>query len=506
MTRSSDSLGGKVIQWGTALVVVAAFFGAAETTLAEDYHLFGRVYGTTELPPGEEPPETNPLHGKPAGEIIGEPGLVATGPLSMVKVKILNDSGSGLDTHLSIFDGGYFTEFTGPAGGLEVTIEVRDALTDELFLRVQEVSLSPGNNRRLLLAPVDARGVGASIPYPTGLGTAIFTRVGAVEFNNIHTSAGSKQGLAKFPGKPTKFQDAPFGGTLELFGAFSRGFYPSSGHGRYVYKIKIDGPGDPPYMNAPLVKRRYTVNVGAGKVTSSAEVLGPLKLRHWLNEDILLNDCYRLTPIAEVGNVFWSYPDLLARWPTGSRLGKHKLTLELWELTTLTGVTGVELISDATKLGSSDFSSPDPLPLTLDNRRIDVGFKNITDPSGEDLLGADHRCDIIKLGATGDLTFEYIAHHETGYLREYSLRATPNRQSGSDLTRQTCAPAGATEPVIPYYGTSAGGDTVVLTSINFKHSCSYIFDLVGAARTTNGRSWINWKHDRVSYYVLLDGS
>ena len=41
------------LQWGTALVVVAAMFGAAETTLAEDYYLFGLVYGTTELPPGE---------------------------------------------------------------------------------------------------------------------------------------------------------------------------------------------------------------------------------------------------------------------------------------------------------------------------------------------------------------------------------------------------------------------------------------------------------------------
>ncbi len=78
---------------------------------AADYFVVGRVYSSTALAPGEDPP-TNPLTAVAADQIIGEE-LVAGIPRNLVKVRVMDASNdSELASYITRQDGGYLASFS----------------------------------------------------------------------------------------------------------------------------------------------------------------------------------------------------------------------------------------------------------------------------------------------------------------------------------------------------------------------------------------------------------
>lgn len=450
---------------------------------------YGCVYSAVERPEDEAYPQSNPLSDVPAAEVVGKDRYTATAPAAMVRVRALTpDAGStaSITTALSLY--GSYDLFLPAGSAREVLFEITDAATGERLHRSGAEPLSGGVEQRHLLVPGEAEAPG-SIPFPSSADTGVFTRVGFVDLADIDA-----QGFSAFSGAPARLQDAPFGGSLRLFGAFTRNFYPTSGSGDYCYRIRLTGSdGSSDYLNDPLIKRRYVVR-SDGDVAATSEFLGPTTIG-------TVENCYRLTPLSSDPRpedpagaiaVFWSRPDLLAHWRTGIRSGAHALTLELYE-------TGS---GDQVSLVTNDNLTAE---LFLDNRPITLRFDTINVVEGgaaqTDLL--EERCAIAQLSGGRRLEFDFTALHPTGFLSAYHLTARAN--SGVRAWREGdsyAAPdwSGSRPPA--FEGRAEGEPSFTKAAADFTAGpCAYVLDLWAAARTTNGYSRINRAHRRLFYFI-----
>lgn len=455
---------------------------------ATDYDVFNCTWQAELRPAGAPYPDTSPLASLPEAEVIGKDVATATLPAAVNQV-FVRDAATNAVLGASLasdYRGDYDIRFSNAAASKSVVFEVARLDTGEVIYRSPAATIAQGNNPRdILLAGADGA-VTASIPFPPGNNTGLFTRIGHVELADINA-----QGFAKFSGAAAQWRDAPFGGGLAYYGAFTQNFYPATGLGNYCYKVRITPPSGPAfYLTDPVYKTRYIVK-SDGKVQSQSVLVGPLTIGS-------ATGCYRLTPLStspEPGDpagtiaAFWSYPDLLSRWNTGSRGGLHAARLELY--TAATNALVPLLVND--NMTAETYLDNTPIALSFDQLTVSGG--------GPDLL-AD-KCAIANLMSGRRLTVDFTARHATGFLAAYRLAATSN--SGVTVWSEDgsyTAPAwgGATPPA--FVGREESAPAFDKTAADFSAGpCAYVLNLGAWARTTNGYGLTNYGHRQLFYYV-----
>ena len=477
---------------GTDVLLKAAVYGPpAVIGGPNDFDVFGCTWAAASRPEGTAYPDTAPLADLPADQVIGSDVATATAPAVMTKVTVRNAANDALIASSPGADylGDYDIRFSSTAAARSVVFEVTRLDNGDVLYRSPALSLSHGDNpRNILLAGADT-GVISTIPFPHGTNTGVFTRVGHVEIADIDA-----KGFAKFASAAPRWRDAPFGGRLYLFGAFTSNFYPHTGLGNYCYKLRVQPPSGPAhYMSDPLYKTRYVVK-SDGHVQSQSIFVGPRSIG-------AVSHCYRLTPLStspEPGDpsgavaVFWSYPDLLARWNTDGLNGPYTVTMQLYRTTT--GAAVPLLVNDNMTA-----------ELYLDNRPIKLSFDELkVSGGGPDLL--TNQCAIANLMNGRTLTVDFTAYQSSGFLASYGLAARSN--SGVTVWSEGgtySAPAWSGARPHAFVGRPAASSSpvhYVKTAADFSAGpCAYVLDLTAWARTTNGYSHINWRHKRKFYYI-----
>ena len=467
---------------------------AVPATQAETFHVYGQVYAATPSWPGIAPTH-DPLASYQSEIVRESEDLYAVAPKSMTRVSLF-DAATGtsiVPAFVTVKDGWYHFIFQRTGSSHTVRFAVHDAASGERFLRSGEVTVSAGYNLRFLLVPASPYPAGRPRAWPDA-DTALFTRVGKIEMDLIDRQTGlvttpsSRASKLAIPA----YQKAPFGGNLFLFGAFSKRFHPGESGGReYCYQILVDGQP----IDDPLYKTRYTVNTSSGVVNSKSVRLGPHRFG-------LLDNCYLLTPLNEPGNVFWSFPDLLALWRTGSRStsAPAKVTFKLYmtrDPNIATGDTGP--IIGGTGAGTSTVFWHPPLvtlasnqnstlSLRLDNQKPTVNLALTLDG------GSVGGCDILDLTANQKLEAKYKVSHP--FLRDWQLWTQSNRRQSGTTHREPPKIWDSDAPEI-----AQGVDKTI--QLTLQHACAYNFRLHAWARTTDGYGYLYRGSVEETHYVKV---
>lgn len=523
------------------ILLLPATAGAAE------YWVWGRVYSASPLTDGEEPP-TNPLTGVPPEQIIGG-DMVALTPRNLVKVRVIDtSSGSELASYIVSYDGGYIISFNAAGGGVSVQFLVEELTTSKVLLNSEPVDLSPWPtpNIRFLLALEGLTEIGDDREFALctpGTHTGIFTRVGKIE---VATEVGgttqhlinTSTGRVTVPASVSSdlhipaYKDAPLGGNLYIFGAFDQPLY-SSTPVRYRVRIEDLDTSTATYMSDPLVKTKYTVNLGVTPVTVSAERkrLGP---ELWAGTP----NCYKMTELSTSSggvHTFWSFPDLLALWRTGERNGGYRVTLEVVGLppgsfvpvpdfTDLTVfLDNVKPVANILPLEAGDPDTPliyipSPPATGIGCDLIDTRLGSYPGHYGG---AADPTCSILDLeGPMGSkyLAFKLTAHHDNGdgvgYLRYWHFKYRRNdtgyqihigkKFDGSSMVDYSTVQFSSTET-----DTKGFQDKFLYLNNTYLQpgggismgSCAYRFIIAAATRTTDGYHYLRWAWDEDIHYV-----
>ena len=329
-----------------------------------------------------------------------------------------------------------------------------------------------------------------------------------------------------------EYQDAPFGGNLYIFGALSQDLYGLSG---IHYRIKVTDLDDASvrYMDSPLVKTLYTVDLTTGTVNAERKTLGPVTVG-------TLDNCYELTPLAIGANQFWSFPDLLALWPTGATNGQFKLELEMVGLSVSSDFEPVDATVLTLRLNNTAATAeilPFPTSGQPDTARVYLPSSPADHPSGDDLtatrLGsyptdyggtADPSCAILDLsGTSGDkyLAFKLSAYQADGFLRYWHFAYERNDKVGEILIGKRYD--GATDSMVDYdydsthvrissAQSAADGfedlylylakDHLVPTGVPVASpGCAYRFVIRATTRTTDGYHYLHYGWDQDLHYL-----
>ena len=542
---------------GTLLFLMALYLLSPGSALAADYFVWGRAYSAS--PMVEEDDESgNPLSGVDPGQIIGE-NLVAQVPRNLVDVKIINaGDGTELGSYITRYDGGYLVSFSAPSPTLNVRFVVNELATSKTLMDspAQTLSAWPASNIRFLLISEYNTEIDNTVEYPPppsppAVYTGIFTRVGKIEVatevdsSTVHL-INPTTGLASVPQSVADdlaippYEDAPFGGNLYLFGAFSSYLYnPGPPDGTIYYRILIENLDEATsgYMDDKLVKTKYTVNFALGTVDTERVQLGPDDAGGSIAQCVESSKpvCYKLTPISVGSDVFWSFPDLLALWRTAGLNGKHKLTIEVFGLDDPNEFDGIDTYTDITLRLDNVAPVAKILPLQtgdFDTPRVYVPSPpdgGIGGDLGGSLLGsfpsdyggtADPTCAILNMeGADGSkyLAFKLTAHHlngSDGFLRYWHFRYKRNdggyqmhigkRYSGGNMVDYSGAQVSSTELAVsgfenkflylkssflePGMGVTMGG-------------CAYRFVIRAGTRTTDGYHYLRHRQDEDLHYL-----
>jgi hypothetical protein len=531
--------------------LLAFFLLMPATAMAGSFFVWGRVYSAFPQTEGDEIP-SNPLNSVSDTQIIGE-GLVALTPRNLVKVQVQADDGTELGSFVVNHDGAYLVSFSDPGASTKsIRLAVDELATSKRMMtsEPQTVNEWPAENiRYLLVEEADGaveigrgREFAPTVSLPAKY-TGIFTRVGKIE---VAADVGSvtqhlidtTTGLANVPPAVAadlhipEYQDAPFGGNLYIFGALSQDLYGLSG---IHYRIKVTDLDDASvrYMDSPLVKTLYTVDLTTGTVNAERKTLGPVTVG-------TLDNCYELTPLAIGANQFWSFPDLLALWPTGATNGQFKLELEIVGLAVPSDFAAIPGYTDLTLRLSNTPATGKILPFPTigepDTARVYLPSSPADHPSGDDLtatlLGsypvdyggtADPTCAILDLsGTSGDryLAFKLSAYQADGFLRYWHLAYERNDKVGEILIGKRYD--GATDSMVDYItpirissAQSAGDgfqdlflylekDQLVPTGVTVASpGCAYRFVIRATTRTTDGYHYLRLHYgwDQVLHYL-----
>lgn len=535
-------------------VVLLSFLWMPAAAQAASYSVVGRVYSASPLDPGEEAP-ANPLSGVTADQILGE-NLVADVPRNLVDVRVLDaDDGTELASFITRQDGGYLTSFNAPGGGASVRFVVEELATSKQLLYSEPTTVTDPFSVRFLLVNESATEITDDREFPTlapaapAIYTGLFTRVGKIEVatggagGTTDYLIDSTTGLANVPPPVASdlrippYEDAPFGGNLYLFGAFSQALYSVP---NVCYKIRIyEDPSDHStwtYLDDPLVKTRYSVDLAAGTVDTERVTLGPKPVGGTA-------DCYELTPLssgtAPGVQVFWSFPDLLGLWRTAGLNGDHELELEIFGLTNpsdfglVTDTNGVNRgrvtlmldnvapVAQILPLDGTDPPNPDtprvytpgPAPAGPDLTPTRLGSFP-TDYGGT----ADPTCGILDLQSstsTQYLAFKLTAHHASSFLRAWHFRYERNDDNNEVVLGKRYD--GATNTMVDLPGvrvsssqTSTGGFQDHFLYLDANHlqpsgtslgGCAYRFLVRAWTRTTDGYHYLRHQGDQDLHYV-----
>lgn len=539
-----------------AIVMVLLALMLPVTLDAAQYYVWGRVYSSLPLDEDEEVPP-NPLTGVDTAQVIGA-DMYALIPRNLVRVRVIKASDrSELASYITTKSGGYLVSFTAPGATISVKFMVEELLSGDLLLESDANVLnqwtlpSAEYNIRYLLVPGGLTDIGADRKFalcPVGQHTGIFTRVGKIEvatevedppgvFTTKHLIDPSTGLVYIYTSTVAtdlaihQYKDSPLGSNLFMFGAFNQALY-------YVgarYRIRIEKWNDATsswvfdkYMDDELVKTRYTVDLTPPiTVTADRIRLGPDTFMGTPN-------CYTLTPLS-TGNIFWSFPDLLALWRTsrGAGLnGKYKVSLEVVGL--LPGVfVHVPQYTDLT--------------MTLDNVLPEAKIKKLY-PAGFDtpmiytpgppvtsydllaaMLGtsanygptADPTCSILEFtNPSQHLAFKLTAYHDNGYMLHWHFKFKRNDTGYTTITgkKYSAGPTPGTGSMVDYAAVppmkiacsqnSEKGFQDMYLYLNPGHinlgdpdGCAYRFVIHAKTRATDGYGYLRWRWDEDLHYM-----
>jgi|GEM_PF-493083 len=277
-------------------------------------------------------------------------------------------------------------------------------------------------------------------PGLTGVGGPIFATVGVIPSTEITDGYATTD-----PSYTLYVKDAPFGGSLNLFGHFDG----LRARGAKYYQVLARPAGSGAYTPLRLTWSNYRWETNKFVIRQIAPDA---------------QDRYQIPPSAEI----WSLRDILVRWPTSG------LPDGLWELKLA--------LFDAAK---NPLPAPSPgnhLALMLDNTPPHVIVEEITHGPV-----AVARCAIVDLGPPPDgLRFRITATDYSGHLSHYRLVANWGDNDSQLISADTYA--SHMTPTKLWHGVTSHVIPPPPAQWRAPESCAYQFRLVAHNRTTNGYS------------------
>jgi len=291
----------------------------------------------------------------------------------------------------------------------------------------------------------------------------IFTSVGRIPTSAI---GNTFDGLAEFG----SFHDAPFGGTLWLYGGF--GHVDSSITEYSIHIGEWDGStppeaGDFIAVDDPLSKARWDFIGGSyvpGRVPVGPETVGGIPFY-----DRTVNG----------GGVIWGHENVMVKLDTSGFDGTYDIQLRAYDATR----TQVPLIDNT-------------LTLTIDNSEPVADLLSISRSDGTPIP----ECAIIRLAdETENLRFRFNASHPGGHLHSYKLDALVGRDRHAGVLASDQYLGGHDSPGPIWNGVT--GELLTTRPAADWEQCAYQFRLTATARTTNGFSRIYQDESFINYAI-----
>jgi hypothetical protein len=363
--------------------------------------------------------------------------------------------------------------------------------TDKVIYNENPATETRWNIGDILSVTLEAEDCISIMPTPTGRPydtLFVFTRVGVIGVNNIHTVGAGASGYAYpdiDPAAPnSRDANSPFGSTLDIAGWFGQ-FTDTV---RYKIQYSSDGVNFTD-ISDPLYNSYYEYDPSGGNWITIA--MGPFTEGGKTN-------VYKMPYVEKPGQP-WIFPDLIAKWDTTKVLdGLYTLRIQGFKWNAL----GTALEPSVALLIDPGYGT---LKLRIDNS-----------PPISKINGIKHNgstvnvCDIVNF-TSGTLSIEFEASDSKGHLREYVLNAmyghnnvvsplppnaTDNYSKHIDATRQWKGgvldlphPPSPLDP--PNHYESVKYDATAYPSAKMP-KCAYQFRLDVTKRTTNGYGLIWW--------------
>jgi hypothetical protein len=329
----------------------------------------------------------------------------------------------------------------------------------------------------ILSVTLEAENCVSIVPTPSGRPydtLFVFTRVGVIGVNNIHTTGAGASGYAYPDIDPTapNSMDAnsPFGATLDIAGWFGQ-FTDTV---RYKIQYSSDGIHFSD-ISDPLYNSFYEFDPAGGNWITTA--MGPFAEGGQIN-------VYKMPYIEKPGQP-WIFPDLIARWDT------TKVVDGLYTLR----IQGLKWNAAGTALEPSAALLIDPaygtLKLKIDNSPPVSRINSIKHNGVKKEV-----CDIVDF-SSGVLSIEFEAGDAKGHLREYVLNAMygHNKVVSPPPPHAVDNYANHIAPSRQWTGgtfTAEYDPTTTTYNATKMPTCAYQFRLDVSKRTTNGYGLIYW--------------
>ncbi len=221
----------------------------------------------------------------------------------------------------------------------------------------------------------------------------VFIAVGLVPYNDI-----SADGYATASTSLINVDDAPFGGTLNIFGNLANFHALGATH----YRVKVSRDGGPPMPVALSFNVDY---YDPATNHTSPRPIAPVPG----------DDRYEIPPEYASATLIprWSPPFLMLQWPSGVN-GLYTFTVEIWKLSGTTWEDKTPLLTAANNT----------LALRIDNTQPEVDilkiYKHVIPLSEADAVRA---CEIVSSPASPSPRYDvrFTAHDPNGHLLDYGV-------------------------------------------------------------------------------------
>jgi hypothetical protein len=299
----------------------------------------------------------------------------------------------------------------------------------------------------------------------------VFSSIGYIPRASIPTS-----GIANTaPGAPFQVVDAPFGGTLDIFGDLTM----LATFGATHYRILVS-PGPPPFSpGSPIVGSPIVASWTASRWTEP-----PTGLPHY-EPTLVAPDATGLYSIpSEYAAVpskapYWSPAYLMMRWPTSDN-GLYTLQIQIFKATgTVPNTTPICPSTHCLDITFQKIPKPSDHALTVqvDNTLPVANLKNVVKASGAQVSP----CAIVSLPDPNSFTFNVEVSDVNDHLLGYTLGAVWGRNQSATIASDSYPHAVSVKDFLPRPSLSDPHPPWHATC-----NCAHFFTLTVSKRTTNG--------------------
>jgi DNA-binding beta-propeller fold protein YncE len=310
------------------------------------------------------------------------------------------------------------------------------------------------------------------------MGEPVFLGVGHIPATDIH---GGYATTAK--GYFFHVQDAPFGGTLNLFGNLSN----FKGQGATHYRVLLAENGGP---FAPIARSWNAYLWSPATAHYELAPIAPLPPLLPIPAGAGSGDGFYPIPVEYPDRPErWDPPFLMMRWPSGDN-GMITFKVEIWNLS---GSTWTDRTSQL-PVGNS-------LTLLIDNTLPDVDLVALRQHDAAAPLAI---CAIVTSGSP-QLDFEITAHDANQHLLSYSIDAYWGHNGYASGIVQAGYPA-SVDPLGPPHWSGVTNTWHTAPVWMATCNCAHTFILGAWKRTTDGYGYILYKHSSQSLTMNNTGA